>query len=42
MMSVTLFCHTLDAVVHLNWSHRRGAAPGQLTCPCGQTVVVNP
>ena len=41
-VAATAFCPTLDAVVHLNWGHRRGAAPGQLTCPCGEPVVVNP
>ena len=41
-VAATAFCQTLDAVVHLNWSHRTGAAPGQLTCPCGAPVTVNP
>ena len=42
-VAASVFCDTLDAIVHLNWSHHSQGTRGEFTCLCGETVtVVNP
>lgn len=36
----TVFCPSLDSVVHLNWLHRNALRPGNFDCPCGELVPI--
>jgi hypothetical protein len=36
----SVFCDTLDGIVHLTWSHRDATRSDVFTCPCGDPVTV--
>ena len=37
----SVWCETLDTVVHLRWADRHPTRPGNFGCPCGHLVPVN-
>ena len=36
----SVWCETLDVVVHLRWADRHPTRPGNFSCPCGHLVPV--
>jgi len=36
----TVFCPSLDAIVHLRWLDRSPMRPGNFDCPCGELVPI--
>ena len=37
----SVWCETLDAVVHLRWIDRHPVRPGLLGCPCGELIPID-
>lgn len=37
----SVWCETLDAVVHLRWLDRHPTRPGYLVCPCAELVPID-
>ncbi len=37
----SIWCESLDSVVHLRWSDRHPTRPGNFECPCGLLVPVD-
>lgn len=37
----TLWCETLDCVVHVRWTDRHPTRPGNFACPCGHLVPID-
>lgn len=36
----TVFCPSLDSVIHLRWLDRNPMRPGNFDCPCGELVPI--
>jgi hypothetical protein len=36
----TVWCESLEIVVHLRWSDRHRTRPGNFACPCGHLIPI--
>lgn len=37
----SIWCETLDCVVHVRWTDRHPTRPGNFACPCGHLVPID-